>query len=102
MMSSDSLLQSIQDLFAVLEQRNTDYVLVGGIALLHFIEGRNTQDLDLLMVSSSLVKLPELKITGKDADFIRTEYNGLQIDIFLTQNPLFKTVHRKYLKSQLF
>ena len=31
MMNSDSLLQSVQDLFAVLEQRKIDYVLVGGI-----------------------------------------------------------------------
>jgi len=31
MANSDSLLQSVQDLFAVLEQRKIDYVLVGGI-----------------------------------------------------------------------
>ena len=29
MMNSDSSLQSVQDLFAVLEQRKIDYVLVG-------------------------------------------------------------------------
>jgi hypothetical protein len=56
MMNSDSLIQSVQDLFSVLEQRKIDYVLVGGIALLHYIEGRNTQDLDLLMALSSLEK----------------------------------------------
>src|SRR4051812_12217176 len=66
LMNSDSLLQSVQDLFVVLEQRKTDYVLVGGIAVLHYVEGRNTQDLDLLMAFSSLEKLPELKVIGKD------------------------------------
>jgi hypothetical protein len=30
-MNSDSLLQSVQDLFAVLEQRQIDYVLVGAL-----------------------------------------------------------------------
>ncbi len=29
-------------------------------------------------------------------------FNGLQIDVLLTQNPLFKTVHNKYSKSQHF
>ena len=102
MMNSDSLLQSVQDLFAVLEQRKIDYVLVGGIALLHYVEGRNTQDLDLLMALSSLEKLPELNVTSQDMYFVRADYNGLQIDVLLTQNPLFKTVHSQYSKSQHF
>jgi hypothetical protein len=102
MMNSDSLIQSVQDLFAVLEQRKIDYVLVGGIALLHYVEGRNTQDLDLLMAVSSLEKLPELKIASKDNYFVGADYNGLQIDVLLTQNPLFKRVHSNYSKNQHF
>lgn len=102
MMNADSLLQSVQDLFSILEQRRIDYVLVGGIALLHYVEGRNTQDLDLLMALSSLEKLPELKVSSQDMYFARADYDGLQIDILLTRNPLFKTVHRKYSKSQYF
>ncbi len=101
-MNSDSLIQSVQDFFAVLENRKIDYVLVGGIAILHYVEGRNTQDLDLLMAVSSLEKLPELKITSKDAYFVRANYNELQIDILLTQNPLFKKVHSGYSKVQNF
>ncbi len=102
MMNSDSLLQSIQDFFEVLEKRKIDYVLVGGIAILHYVEGRNTQDLDLLMAVSSLEKLPELKVLNQDKDFVRTNYNELQIDILLTQNPLFKKVHSQFSKTQNF
>jgi len=102
MINSDSLIQSVQDLFAILEQRNIDYVLVGGIALLHYVEGRNTQDLDLLMAASSLEKLPELKIVSQELYFVRANYGELQIDILLTQNPLFKKVLRKYSKAQPF
>jgi hypothetical protein len=101
-MNSDSLLQSVQDFFAVLEKRKIDYVLVGGIAILHYVEGRNTQDLDLLMAVSSLEKLPELKVTSQDTYFVRANYNELQIDILLTQNPLFKKVHSEYAKVQKF
>ena len=102
MMNPDSLIQSVQDLFAVLEQRKIDYVLVGGIALLHYVEGRNTQDLDLLMALSALEKLPELKISSQDMYFVRAAYGELQIDVLLTQNPLFKRVHRKYSRVQQF
>ena len=102
MMNSDSLIQSVQDFFAVLEQRKIDYVLVGGIAILHYVEGRNTQDLDLLMAVSSLEKLPELKVSSRDADFVRANYNELQIDVLLTQNPLFKKVHSEYSSVQKF
>jgi hypothetical protein len=102
MMNSDSLIQSVQDFFSVLEQRKIDYVLVGGIAILHYVEGRNTQDLDLLMAVSSLEKLPELKVSSQDMYFVRANYNELQIDVLLTQNPLFKKVHSEYSKVQRF
>jgi hypothetical protein len=102
MMNSDSLIQSVQDFFTILEQRKIDYVLVGGIAILHYIEGRNTQDLDVLMAVSSLEKLPELKVSSQDMYFVRASYNELQIDILLTQNPLFKKVHSQYSKVERF
>lgn len=101
-MNSDSLIQSVQDFFAVLEKRKIDYVLAGGIAILHYVEGRNTQDLDLLMAVSSLDKLPELKITSQDMYFARANYGELQIDLLLTQNPLFKKVHKEYSQVQIF
>lgn len=102
MMNSDSIIQSVQNLFALLEQRKIDYVLVGGIAILHYVEGRNTQDLDLLMALSSLEKLPELKVSSQDMYFVQANYGELLIDVLLTQNPLFKKVHRKYSKVQRF
>ncbi len=102
MMNSDSLIQSVQDFFTVLEERKIDYVLVGGIAILHYVEGRNTQDLDLLMAVSSLEKLPEVKVLSRDMYFVRANYNELQIDILLTQNPLFKKVHDEYSKMERF
>lgn len=102
MVNSDSLFQSVQDFFAVLVQRKIDYVLVGEIAILHYVEGRNTQNLDFLMAVSSLEKLPELKVSSRDTDFVRANYNELQIDVLLTQNPLFKKVHSEYSSVQKF
>jgi hypothetical protein len=34
-MNSDSLIQAVQELFALLERRQVDYILAGGVALLH-------------------------------------------------------------------
>jgi len=101
-MNSDSLIQSVQNLFTLLEERKIDYVLVGGIALLHYVEGRNTQDLDLLMALSALDKLPELKVTHQELNFVRAEYGELQIDVLLTTNPLFKRVHDEHAHVQQF
>ena len=101
-MSSDSLLESVERLFILLETRKIEYVLVGGIALLHYVEGRNTEDLDLIMALSSLDKLPEIKIVSQDMYFVRGEYEGLQIDILLTKNPLFKRVQNEYAMERHF
>ena len=101
-LNSDPLVQSVQELFSSLEQRQIDYALIGGIAVLHYIEARNTHDIDLLMAASSLEKLPELKIFSHGAHFVRTIYKQLQTHIWLTENPLFEKVHREYSKTERF
>jgi len=101
-MNADSLIESVEQLFALLEAREIEYALVGGIALLHYVEGRNTEDLDLIMALSSLEKLPEIKVKSRDLYFIRGEYKELQINILLTQNPLFKKVQKQYTVTRQF
>lgn len=102
MTDSDSLIQAVQDLFDLLEQRKIDYVLIGGIAILYYVEGRNTQDLDLIMAFSSLKALPELTVASQDVYFVRANYGELQIDLLLTQNPLFRKVQTDYSTVQPF
>lgn len=95
-MNADSLLAQVERLFRLLDERKTDYVLVGGIALLTYVEGRNTQDIDLIMASPALAKLPEIKISSQDMYFARGQFGELQIDVLLTQNPVFDRVAKKY------
>jgi hypothetical protein len=101
-MDSESLIQTVQNFFALLEKRQVEYVLVGGVAVLRYIEGRNTQDLDLLMALSSLEKLPELEVKSQDVDFVRSKFGELEIDILLTNNPLFNEVLSKKFKVERF
>jgi hypothetical protein len=95
-MNADSLLAQVQQFFDLLDERKTDYVLVGGIALLTYVEGRNTPDIDLIMALPALAKIPEIEISRQDMYFARGAFGELQIDVLLTQNPLFDEVARKY------
>jgi hypothetical protein len=63
-MDGESLLAAVERLFALLDERKAEYVLVGGIALLQYIEGRNTEDLDLIMALQSVQRVPELEIVS--------------------------------------
>jgi len=45
----DKLKSQLIDLFRILHERNIPYVLVGGIAMLTYIEGRNTRDVNLVL-----------------------------------------------------
>ncbi len=101
-MNADSLLTQVEQLFNLLETRKANYVLVGGIALLTYVEGRNTQDIDLIMALPSLAKLPEIKISSQDLYFARGQFGELQIDILLTKNPLFAKVEEKYTTTKQF
>lgn len=102
MMNADSMLTQVEQLFNLLASRKVDYVLVGGIALLTYVEGRNTQDIDLIMALPSLAKLPEIEIESQDMYFVRGKFGELQIDILLTKNPLFAKVEKKYTATRKF
>lgn len=101
-MNADSLLQTVARLFALLRERQIEYALAGGIALLQYIEGRNTEDIDLIMALSSLEKLPEIEVTSQDMYFARGKFDELQIDVLLTRNPLFDKVRKHYTTRQSF
>ena len=98
----ESLIQTVGRLFALLREREIDLVLVGGVALLQYVEGRNTEDIDLIMALPSLKRLPEIEIVSQDLDFARGHFGALAIDILLTRNPLFEKVQRHYVTTQRF
>jgi hypothetical protein len=100
--AADSLPQTVVRLLSLLRERRIGYVLVGGVALLQYIEGRNTEDIDLIMALPSLQQLPEIVIASQEPDFARGKFDALQIDIFLTRNPLFEKVRQQYATMQRF
>lgn len=87
-----TVIEAVNRLFAVLDERRIDYLLVGGIAMLLYVEGRNTEDVDIILAVTDLEVLSELQITSRDADFARAKFGALQVDLLLTSNPLFQKV----------
>jgi hypothetical protein len=92
----------VEQLFVLLESREVEYLLVGGIALLSYVDGRNTQDVDFILSKSELSALPEIVLQDENQDFARGDFSGLQIDFLLTQNKLFKLVRREFLAERIF
>lgn len=101
-MDLNSVLRSVSRLFELLDERNIDYVLVGGIAMLVYVEGRNTQDVDIILSSDSLKSLPEIDIQDRKGEFVRGRFGDLQVDLLLTDNALFDIVRREHTTLQQF
>lgn len=100
--SEDSLPQVVDRLFDLLDQRQISYLLVGGVSLLSYVDGRNTQDVDFILARQSLSELPELVVAEEDQNFARAAFEQLQVDLLLTQNPLFKLVLQNYSTERPF
>jgi hypothetical protein len=91
----DSLLQAVHALFDALDVQRIEYVLVGGIAMLYYIEGRNTEDIDLIISTVDAKRLEGFTAVGEEQDFIRGTFQNLRIDFLLTTNKLFNYVKQQ-------
>ena len=101
-MNEDDLRTTVARLFSLLGERRVDYVLVGGVALLQYVAGRNTQDIDLIMALPALEAMPEIRLAQRDDFFARGTFEGLQLEIFLTSNPLFAYVQKAHAEPRPF
>lgn len=92
--------ESVRRLFEIIKlQKIGDYLLVGGIAMLNYIEGRNTEDIDLVFDEGQISRVDGLEVISKDQDFCRAQFENIQIDLLLTNNKVFKYV-LKYCSSR--
>ncbi|NCJ07353.1 hypothetical protein GS597_12710 [Synechococcales cyanobacterium C] len=98
----DRLPESIERLFKMLDQREIEYILVGEIALLSYIEGRNTRDINFILSRKELEALPEIVIADENKDFAHGTFESLQVDILLTQNKLFELVRDRHVTERQF
>jgi hypothetical protein len=95
-MSPESIPALVDELLDALVNSRVDFMIVGGIALLQFIEGRNTEDLDIIIAASELEKLPGLSVKEKKDWFWLCDFKGLRVDALLTSNKLFKLARKDF------
>jgi len=99
--AAGDLIGSVERLFDRLDARGVDYVLVGGVAMLQYVDGRNTQDLDLIVALDELAAVPGVEETG-DPNSARATFEGLQIDVLRAGHALFDEVRRKHSTERAF
>lgn len=98
---NDSI-SAVDRLFALLAARGIDYLLVGGVALLSYVESRNTEDLDLVISPEALGRLPGLTILSRANHFATALFEGVSVNLNLASNPLFDRIRRLYATTRPF
>jgi hypothetical protein len=88
------LRSALHALFDELEAGRVDYLLVGGVALLSYVAGRNTQDIDLIVDPADVTRV-SWSAELRDRDFGSAVYRSINVDFLLTTNALFNEVRAK-------
>jgi len=94
--------QDAMDLFRLLAKQRVPYLLAGGLAMLTYVSGRNTKDVDLLMSVEASREIPGLEIRDRQDFFARGQFRSVQVDLLLTSNPVFKIVAEKFATRHRF
>lgn len=98
----ENLPETVARLFGLLQERKIEYVLVGGVAMLQYVEGRNTQDIDLILAPEALEQLSEVELTARQENFARARFEGVRVDFLFTNHALFKQVLESYSEMRPF
>ena len=70
--------------------------------MLAYVEGRNTQDIDLIVDEVDLAKLPEIRIEDQNKDSARGWFGDLRVDFLFTRDKLIAEIQRNYTTSKKF
>lgn len=89
----DMLPELVTKFLNLLEEKQVDFAIVGGIAYLAYIQDRNTKDLDILISVKELDKILDyVEVTNKDVNFTNAIFEGMRIDFLKTSNSVFEYV----------
>jgi hypothetical protein len=91
-MNDDSLLAATRHFIKALEHEKIPHVLVGGLAVLQYVDGRNTRDIDLIIAVDDLPRLPDFHLDEKNEWFATGTSGPLRVDLLFTANPLFAQI----------
>lgn len=100
--SESTLSNDLNALFTLLRERAVSYLLVGGVALLRYIDGRNTDDIDLIIAVEDAARIPEIVIQHRDADTARARFRSVRVDLLFTTNKVFRLAKDRYATTHHF
>lgn len=95
----DALIQldDLKQFVALLEEREINYALVGGVALMIAAsESRPTEDLDFIVSPHQLDALSDVVIVSSDSNFGRYRWHDITIDALYTDNKIFSHALKNY------
>lgn len=92
LMIDSQLPQDVNAFLDALQQSKAPYMIVGGIALLQYIDARNTEDIDLILSLPDGEKIQGLEIADCNEFFARGKFGLLTVDILRSENPFFRHV----------
>ncbi len=105
-MDAGNISQEAEEFFDLLEARRVSYLLVGGLAMLAPVRGRNTEDVDLIISVTDRRQLePEVALIeagGPGQPFAVGRYKQLRIDYLDAAEPFFKLVAERYGEQRRF
>ena len=105
-MDAGNIGQEAEEFFDLLEARRVSFLLVGGLAMLAHVRGRNTEDVDLIISVPERRRLePEVALVdggGPGQPFAVGRYKQLRIDYLDAAEPFFKLVAARYGEQRRF
>jgi len=101
-LDDDQLLETTRQFIKSLESEKIPHVLVGGLALLQYVDGRNTRDIDLIIALVDLARLPGFVLEEKNEWFATGTSGPLRVDLLFTDNPLFAQVWELHSEERTF
>ncbi len=105
-MDAGNISQEAEEFFDLLEARRVSFLLVGGLAMLAHVRGRNTEDVDLIISVPERRRLePEVAVTeagGPGQPFAVGRYKQLRIDYLDAAEPFFKLVAERHGEQRRF
>lgn len=89
----DMLPELVIKFLNLLEEKEVDFAIVGGIAYLAYVQDRNTKDLDILLSVKELEKIIDyVEVINKDETFTNAVFEGMRVDFLKTSNSIFEYV----------
>ena len=101
-MNEELLIKETRQLIVALEKEKIPHVLVGGLAVLQFVEGRNTRDIALIIAVEDYPRLPGFVLREKNDWFGTGDCGPVRVDLLFTANPLFEEVARLHSQPRQF